>query len=136
MGWGTLYLLRKGLTWGFGPVIEFPTGGSKRGTQQWSAGPSFVVLAQPGEWTFGVLINNAWSFAGKPERDNVNHMLLNLFLVLQLGRRLVYKQRTHHYCRLDGRFGRQVGSSFGSRRWKTCHAWWKTTFKPANPVVL
>ncbi len=71
--------------WGFGPVVELPTGGEKRGTQKWSAGPSFVVLAQPGDWTFGALINNVWSFAGNSDRDNVNHMLLNLFIVRQLG---------------------------------------------------
>jgi len=76
----------KGVMWGFGPVVELPTGGSKRGTEKWSAGPSLVVLAQPGDWTFGALINNAWSFAGKSERDNVNHMLLNIFIVRQLGK--------------------------------------------------
>lgn len=32
-----------------------------------------------------MLINNAWSFAGESNRDNVNHMLLNLFVVRQLG---------------------------------------------------
>ncbi|MCK4676677.1 MAG: hypothetical protein KAT48_00975, partial [Bacteroidales bacterium] len=75
----------KGIMWGFGPVVELPTGGSIRGTQKWSAGPSLLVLAQPADWTFGALINNAWSFAGKSERDNVNHMMLNVFLVRQLG---------------------------------------------------
>ena len=76
----------KGLMWGIGPVIELPTGGNQRGTQKWSAGPSLVLLAQPGEWTFGALINNTWSFAGNSDRDNVNHMLLNLFIVRQLGK--------------------------------------------------
>lgn len=75
----------QGATWGVGPVIEIPTGGADRGTQKWSAGPSFVLLAQPGDWTFGALINNTWSFAGNSDRDEVNHMLLNLFLVRQLG---------------------------------------------------
>ena len=75
----------KNITWGVGPVIEMPTGGSERGSQKWSAGPSFLALVQPGDWTFGVLINNAWSFAGDSERDDVNHMLLNLFIVRQLG---------------------------------------------------
>ena len=75
----------KGLMWGFGPVFELPTGGSIRGTQKWSIGPSLVVLAQPGAWTFGALINNVWSFAGNSDRENVNHMLLNLFAVRQLG---------------------------------------------------
>ena len=81
------YLLpTKGITMGIGPVIELPTGGEKRGTQKWSAGPSFVALAQPGDWTFGALINNAWAFAGKSDRDDVNHMLLNIFIVRQLGK--------------------------------------------------
>lgn len=75
----------KGVMWGLGPVVEIPTGGADRGTQKWSAGPSFVLLAQPGEWTFGALINNTWSFAGKADRDEVNHMLVNLFVVRQLG---------------------------------------------------
>ena len=75
----------KGLMWGFGPVFELPAGGSIRGTQKWSAGPSLVVLAQPGDWTFGALINNVWSFAGNSDREDVNHMLLNLFVVRQLG---------------------------------------------------
>ena len=44
-----------------------------------------MALAQPGEWTFGALINNAWSFAGNTDRNDVNHMLLNLFVVRQLG---------------------------------------------------
>lgn len=79
------YAPKSKVTWGIGPVLEMPTGGAKRGTQKWSAGPSFVILVQPGEWTFGALINNAWSFAGNSDRDNVNHMLLNLFIVRQLG---------------------------------------------------
>jgi len=74
------------VTWGIGPVLEIPSGGEKRGTQKWSAGPSFVILVQPGEWTFGILANNAWSFAGNTDRDEVNHMLINLFIVLQLGK--------------------------------------------------
>ena len=72
-------------TWEIGPVLEMPTGGMERGTGKWSAGPSLVALVQPQDWTFGVLINNAWSFAGDDERANVNHMLLNLFIVKQLG---------------------------------------------------
>lgn len=75
----------KGTMWGFGPVVELPTGGSERGTQKWSAGPSLIVLVQPGHWTIGGLVNNAWSFAGNSDRDEVNHMMMNLFVVRQLG---------------------------------------------------
>jgi len=79
------YTPKSKIMWGVGPVLEIPTGGAERGTQKWSAGPSFVVLVQPGDWTFGGLINNAWSFAGDEDADDVNHMLINLFIVRQLG---------------------------------------------------
>jgi hypothetical protein len=49
---------------GIGPVVEIPTGGAKRGSQKWSAGPSFLILVDPGDWTLGALVNNTWSFAG------------------------------------------------------------------------
>ena len=75
----------KGTTWGFGPVLEIPTGGADRGTDKWSVGPSFVILAQPEDWTYGFLLNNVWSFAGDSDAADVNKMLLNLFLVRQLG---------------------------------------------------
>ncbi len=76
----------KGLVWGFGPVFELPTGGSTRGSQKWSAGPSVLAMVQPGNWTIGALINNVWSFAGNSDRGDVNHMLMNLFVVRQLGK--------------------------------------------------
>ncbi|MBN3521172.1 hypothetical protein JYB62_14270 [Algoriphagus lutimaris] len=79
------YSPESSVTWGIGPVLELPTGGRKRGSQKWSAGPSFVILVQPGDWTFGALVNNAWSFAGNEDRSDVNHMLFNAFIVLQLG---------------------------------------------------
>ena len=73
------------LTWGPGVQVDIPTGGEKRGTQKWNIGPSIVVLVQPGDWTFGVLANNVWSFAGNSDRNDVNRGLLNLFIVRQLG---------------------------------------------------
>ena len=75
----------KGLTYGFGPVLEIPAGGSMRGSQKWSAGPSALVLVTPGDWTIGALINNVWSFAGNSDRADVNRMLLNVFVTRQLG---------------------------------------------------
>jgi len=71
--------------WGVGPVFEFPSGGSQRGSQKWSAGLSGVVLAQPGDWTIGFLANNIWSFAGNSEASSVNKGLLQYFIVRQLG---------------------------------------------------
>lgn len=71
--------------WGVGPILEFPTGGSERGSEKWSAGISGVVLAQPGAWTIGLLANNLWSYAGADDRDDVNKGLLQYFVVYQLG---------------------------------------------------
>ncbi len=71
--------------WGLGPVFEFPSGGSERGSEKWSAGVSGVVLAQPGDWTIGMLANNVWSFAGDSEANKVNKGLLQYFIVRQLG---------------------------------------------------
>jgi len=75
----------KNIIWGLGPVFDIPTGGEKRGSQKWNLGPSFLVLVQPDEWTFGILANNVWSFAGKSEVPDVNRGLINLFIVRQLG---------------------------------------------------
>lgn len=72
-------------TLGVGPALELPTGGETRGSQKWSLGPSGLALVQPGPWTFGVLVNNVWSFAGSDDRSDVNKGLLQYFIVRQLG---------------------------------------------------
>jgi len=69
----------KGLTWGIGPVISFPTGGDF-GTGKWGAGPTLVALAMPGKWVLGGLINNVWSFAGDEYRADVNFMTFQPFI--------------------------------------------------------
>lgn len=71
--------------WGVGPILEFPTGGSDRGSEKWSAGVSGIVLAQPGNWTIGLLANNLWSYAGADDRNEVNKGLMQYFAVYQLG---------------------------------------------------
>lgn len=73
-------------TLGLGPALEIPTGGQVRGSKKWSLGPSAVALAQPGDWTLGVLVNNVWSFAGSSDRADVNKGFLQYFIVRQLGR--------------------------------------------------
>jgi hypothetical protein len=75
----------KGLLWGLGPALEIPSGGSSRGTEKWSLGPSGVLLAQSGPWTIGALANNVWSFAGDDSRQSVSKGILQLFIVRQLG---------------------------------------------------
>lgn len=67
--------------WGAGPAFVIPTATSDiTGQGQFSLGPSFVALAQPGHWTLGGLINNVWSVAGKSGRAPVNQMLFQYFI--------------------------------------------------------
>jgi hypothetical protein len=69
------------LIWGAGPAFVFPTATDPSlGQGKWSIGPSFVVLAQPGHWTLGVLANNVWSYAGQSDRPTVNQFLLQYFI--------------------------------------------------------
>jgi len=70
----------KGFIWGIGPAISFPTGGDDFGSGKWAAGPALVVLAMPGRWVAGFVINNVWSFAGDEDRADVNFMTIQPFI--------------------------------------------------------
>lgn len=70
----------KGLTWGVGPVVQFPSGAPDFSTGKWSAGPSVVALAMPGQWVIGALLNNIWSFAGQENKPDVNFMTFQPFI--------------------------------------------------------
>ncbi|MHC4265789.1 MAG: neuromedin U [Planctomycetota bacterium] len=65
--------------WGAGPNFEFPTNSDDMlGSDNWSAGPSLVVLTMEGPWVYGGLINQLWSYSGSdPE---VNKMLIQPFI--------------------------------------------------------
>ena len=75
------------LIWGVGPVFVLPTATSKvLGQGKLSMGPSVVALVQPGKWTFGALVNNAWSVAGPSDRADVNQMGLQYFINYNLNK--------------------------------------------------
>jgi len=75
----------KGLIWGVGPSVNFPTATDKLlGSEKWSVGPSLVVLKQTGKWNFGVLYRHLWSFAGEDDRADVNQSLLQPWVVYSL----------------------------------------------------
>jgi len=70
-----------GLIWGAGPVFLIPTATDELlGTGKWGAGPTGVALKQSGPWTYGVLANHIWSFAGREGRAEVSSTLLQPFL--------------------------------------------------------
>jgi len=70
-----------GWTVGFGPVFLYPTASNDAlGSEKWGAGPTGVVLKQDSGFTYGLLFNHIWSFAGEDERDNVSATFLQPFL--------------------------------------------------------
>ena len=70
-----------GWIWGAGPVFLLPTATDKLlGAEKWGAGPSAVALKQEGPWTYGVLVNHIWSFAGDSKRDDVSSTFLQPFI--------------------------------------------------------
>lgn len=51
--------------WGVGPVFLLPTATDNAlGADQWGAGPTGVILKLDGPWTYGMLANHLWDFAG------------------------------------------------------------------------
>jgi hypothetical protein len=70
-----------GVTWGVGPVFLWPTGNNVFGSQKWGAGPTAVILKQDAGWTYGILANHIWSYAGKSGVSDVSSTFLQPFLV-------------------------------------------------------
>lgn len=70
-----------GVTWGVGSVLLLPTAtDSKLGGKKWGAGPAGVALKLAGPWTYGVLANHVWSFAGDSDRSDINNTFAQPFV--------------------------------------------------------
>lgn len=70
-----------GWIWGAGPVFLLRTGTIKLlSSEKWGAGPTAVALRQEGPWTYGLLVNHIWSFAGDSSRSKVNTTFAEPFL--------------------------------------------------------
>lgn len=73
--------------WGVGPALVLPTATDNRfASDKWSAGLSAVVLAMPGRWVVGTLVQNVWSVAGDGDADDVNQFMLQPFANYNLDR--------------------------------------------------
>ena len=69
------------VTWGIGPVLVMPTAtNASLGAGKWSAGPAAIVVAFVGKWVLGGVAYNAWSFAGKSDRADVNSGFVQYFV--------------------------------------------------------
>lgn len=70
-----------GWIWGAGPAFLWPTSTDDAlGTGKVGAGPTAVLLKQEHGWTYGVLANHLWSFAGQGNTADVNATFLQPFL--------------------------------------------------------
>jgi hypothetical protein len=70
-----------GWIWGVGPAISYPTASNDSlGSGKWSAGPTVVLLKQESGWTYGLLANQLWSFAGSDNRQNVSAAFVQPFV--------------------------------------------------------
>ncbi len=66
---------------GFGPAMLYPTATERDlGSGKWGAGPTIVLLRQDEGWTYGLLANQIWSFAGPETREDVNATFLQPFV--------------------------------------------------------
>jgi hypothetical protein len=66
---------------GFGPVLLYPSATDDTlGTEKWAAGPTALALQQKGGWTYGVLANHLWSYAGNEDRRSVNATFVQPFI--------------------------------------------------------
>ena len=65
---------------GAGPVFLYPTGAQAFSTKKWGAGPTAVVLKQESGWTYGLLANHIWSFAGPSSEQDVSATFLQPFV--------------------------------------------------------
>jgi hypothetical protein len=70
-----------GWIWAIGPVILWPTATDDiLGSEKWGAGPTGLLLKQEHGWTYGILANHIWSYAGDSDRDEVNATFIQPFL--------------------------------------------------------
>ncbi len=71
--------------WGVGPVALLPTGGSKRGAEQWALGPAIGFTAKKGKLLWGAFNQNLFSYAGDNDRTPVNASVLQPIVSYGLG---------------------------------------------------
>lgn len=70
-----------GWIWGAGPVFYWPTSTDDvLGPGKVGAGPTAVLLKQEHGWTYGILANHIWSFAGQGDTPDINATFLQPFV--------------------------------------------------------
>ena len=71
----------KGLIWGFGPIFSLPTSTvSVISTGQFALGPNAVLLATPGKFVVGAVINQLWRIGGSTSTTAINQFFVQPFI--------------------------------------------------------
>ena len=76
-----------------GFAAQLPTASDETlGSGKWSAGPSFDYEFESGRWFAGAIALQFWSFAGDPDRKEVNLLMIKPFIIYNLVKRwdLIY----------------------------------------------
>jgi len=69
-----------GWIWGAGPALSLPAGRDDLTLDQFSIGPTAVVLKQGDTWTYGGLFNHLWSVSRDDDNPNISNTFLRPFL--------------------------------------------------------
>ena len=73
------------LIWGLGAIAGLPTATADGlGSDKWSAGPALRLTYRTGNWNFGALAGQRWSFAGSDNKPDVNQLLIRGVIRRQL----------------------------------------------------
>jgi hypothetical protein len=69
---------------GAGPVLLYPSATENvLGNGKWGAGPTAVVLKQESGWTYGMMANHLWSYAGERNRSDIDATFIQPFVTYQ-----------------------------------------------------
>ncbi len=84
-----------GWIWAAGPVLLIPTATDDLlGAEKWGAGPTALALKQQNGWTYGVLANHLWSYAGDSSRAEVNATFIQPFVSFTTKKQTTYGLNT------------------------------------------
>jgi hypothetical protein len=72
--------------WGVGTALMFPTANQDDlGSGHYSIGPAGMLVGFTKKYTFGVVANQVWSYAGNESRQSVNQTQIQPLYYMQLG---------------------------------------------------
>jgi hypothetical protein len=84
-----------GPIWGIGAVAIMPTATDELlSAEKWGLGPTGVVFGHTGPWTYGILANHIWSFAGDSTRRDISATLVQPFFAYTTNEALTFGLQT------------------------------------------